>query len=334
MTGTGAPVRLAVSMGDPRGIGPEVIAKALPGQPDGIQLVIVGSAAVFRRALSSVGLSADLAFVEDGDELPDAPAVVLDLDNFDADDLEPRRPDAASGRASMESIERAVEMVRQGACDALVTGPISKEAIAAAGSPFPGHTEMLAHLGGVDTPIMLMACPGLRVALVTTHMALSDVPGRVTTEKIVRTGEILHNALRRYFDAPEPRVAICALNPHCGDGGLFGDEEARVIAPAMETLAQRGMPLEGPHPADTLFGQAMGRYDAVIAMYHDQGLIPVKMAGVHRVVNVTLGLPFIRTSVGHGTAFDLAGTGEASEESFEEAVMVASAMARSAHNDR
>jgi 4-hydroxythreonine-4-phosphate dehydrogenase len=190
---------------------------------------------------------------------------------------------------------------------------------------------MLAELGGGGTPIMLMACPGLRVALVTTHMALSDVPERVTSQKILQTGLILHEALRQYFATPEPRIAICGLNPHCGDGGRFGDEEARIIARALSELARRGAVLDGPHPADTVFSRATGgQYDAVIAMYHDQGLIPVKMAGLDRVVNVTLGLPFIRTSVGHGTAFDIAGRGIASEGSFLEAVRVAGSMVRSA----
>jgi 4-hydroxythreonine-4-phosphate dehydrogenase len=331
LTGTDQQVTLAVSMGDPRGIGPEVIAKALREPQDGVRLVVVGPEAVLHRTMADLGISAEVPRVGSPQEAPERPAVALDLGNFDPAYLEPRRPDACSGRAALQAIERAVELVQAGSCDALVTGPISKEAIAAAGSEFPGHTEMLAHLGGVQKPIMLMACPGLRVALVTTHMALSRVAGEVTAEKIVATGRILYQALRTYFGLPQPRVAICGLNPHCGDGGRFGNEEVRVIAPALRELARRGTPLDGPYPADTVFAKALaGGFDAVIAHYHDQGLVAVKMAGLDRVVNVTLGLPFIRTSVGHGTAFDIAGTGRASEGSFQEAVAVAAGMVRSA----
>ncbi len=300
-------------MGDPRGIGPEVIARALRRLPTGVRVTVVGSAAVLRHA---------------GAEL-DAPGVaVLDLDNFPVDALEPHLPDAIAGRASLDYIERAVRLVRGGQADALVTGPINKESIAAAGSPHPGHTEMLAELSGGGTPVMLMACPTLRVAMVTTHVALRDVPQMITTEKIVDVARILHDALRRFFGVADPRIAVCGLNPHAGDGGRFGDEEARIIAPAIRQLADMGV--TGPHPADSVFAHAVaGGYDAVIAQYHDQGLIPVKLAGLDEVINITLGLPIIRTSVGHGTAFDIAGTGQASEFSLLHAIDAAADMVRS-----
>jgi len=300
-------------MGDPRGIGPEVVARALRRLPTDVRVTVVGAADVLRHA---------------GAEL-DAPGVtVLDLDNFPVAELDPREPDAATGRASLDYIERAVQLVQHGQADALVTGPINKESIAAAGSPHPGHTEMLAALCGGATPVMLMACPTLSVALVTTHAALRDVPQMISIEKIVEVARILHNALRRSFGMTAPRIAVCGLNPHAGDGGRFGDEEARIIAPAIAQLADLG--ITGPHPADSVFAHAVaGGYDAVIAQYHDQGLIPVKLAGLDQVINITLGLPIIRTSVGHGTAFDIAGTGQASEASLLHAIDAAAEMVRS-----
>lgn len=323
-------VRVAVTMGDPRGVGPEVVVKALRrGVQPGVQLLIVGSMAVLRRDMESFDVAAPPT-VDSPDAMGDEPAAVLDLDNFPVDALEPREPSAASGCASLECIEEAVRLALAGDVDAVVTAPISKEAIAAAGSPFAGHTEMLGQLSG-GTPVMLMVSRRLRVALVTTHVALRDVPRLVTADKIVSTAAILQDALRRYFGVTAPRIALCGLNPHCSDGGRFGDEEARIVSPAVEIAASRGILLHGPRPADTAFAQASGgAYDAVIALYHDQGLIPVKLDGLARVVNVTLGLPFVRTSVGHGTACDIAGTGCADENSLVEAIGLAACMARAA----
>ncbi len=328
---------LAVTMGDPRGIGPDVIVEALlhvdfAGCP---RLVIVGSRSVLEAAAASLDLplATDTAY-----------ATLLDLDNFPADAVEPRRPDAASGRASLDYIERAVRMVLDGQADAVVTGPINKEAIAAAGSPYPGHTEMLAGLcGGGRSVMMLVSAPApgtrrghLRVAQVTTHLALRDVPGAVTAGGIVETARIVDDSLRRFFAIESPRIAVCGLNPHCSDGGRFGDEEERVVVPAVTEAQSAGIDLRGPKPADTVFVQALrGGYDAVLALYHDQGMIPAKMAGLDRVVNVTLGLPIIRTSVGHGTAYDIAGTGRADEGSLVEAIKLAARMAaQSARGDR
>lgn len=323
------PVTLAISIGDPRGIGPEVILKAAAGRAlPGARLVIVGGAAVLRATAANLQLPCP-ASVDDPVDMPDETAVVLDTGTFPATALEPRKPDSACGRASLQYVECAVNLVREGTADAIVTGPINKAAIGAAGSPYPGHTEMLAHLAGGGTPVMLMVCPGLRVALVTTHLRLLDVAGSITADSIVRIGRVLYGDLRRYFGIQDPQIAVCGVNPHCGDDARFGDEETRIIAPALRRLESEGVHLTGPLPADTVFCQAIeGRSDAVLAMYHDQGLIPVKMAGLDRVVNVTLGLPIIRTSVGHGTAYDIAGRGVASDGSFREAVRVAAEMAR------
>jgi len=314
------PVTLAITMGDPRGIGPEVVVKALAGgrMPRGVRPLVVGSGAVLERAARDVGLS-----------LP--PGAVLDLDNFPPECLEPRRPDAAAGRASLDYIERAVEMTLAGTADAVVTAPIHKQAIAAAGSPHPGHTEMLAALCGGGHPVMLMVSGRLRVAMVTTHLALRDVPRAVDEARIVETARVVFDGLRRFFGIAEPRLAICGLNPHCSDGGRFGDEEARIIAPALSALADEGMAVAGPLPADTVFCRPVARrYDAILALYHDQGMMPVKLRGLGSVVNVTLGLRIIRTSVGHGTAYDIAGTRRADESSLLAAVRLAARMARRA----
>ncbi len=312
---------LAVTMGDPRGIGPEVIVKALARAdlPD-LPLRVIGSLTVLEEAARAVRIPLAVG---------GSARQVVDLDNFPAERLEPRRPDALSGRASLDYVERAVRMALEGRAGGVVTAPISKEAIQAAGSPFPGHTEMLAALGGAGRPVMLLVGPRLRVAFVTTHLALRDVPDAVTTEGIVETAQVLDRDLRRFFGLEAARIAVCGLNPHCGDGGRFGDEEARIIEPAVARAREAAVDLRGPRPADTVFHQAVrGDYDAVLALYHDQGMGVVKLDGLKGVVNVTLGLPFVRTSVGHGTAYDIAGTGRADEGSLVAAIRLAARMLR------
>jgi len=308
-------IRLAVSMGDPAGVGPELCVKAAAGGrlPADTALTIIGA----RRLLGAIA------------------ADVLDLDNVPPDTPLPRRPTAAGGRASLDYIEAAVRSVLEGRADALVTCPISKEAIAAAGSPYPGHTEMLAELAGGGRPVMLLVNGPLRVAFATTHAPLRDVPGMLTAEGIAHTGVTLGRALREHFDIPAPRLAVCALNPHAGDGGRFGDEEARLLAPAVAAIRRAGIEASGPLPSDTLFARALkGDFDGVVALYHDQGMIPVKLAGLGGVVNVTLGLRIIRTSPGHGTAYDIAGKGIADESSLLSAIAMATAMVRSSRGLR
>lgn len=324
------PVTLAVTIGDPRGIGPEVVLEALRSSelPDGVRLLIVGSLRVLEAEAANLGLDFQLPVASDGGA-PHAAASTVDLDNFAPDDVSRRGPDARSGRASLDYVEEAVRLVRSGAADAVVTGPISKEAIGAAGCPFPGHTELLADLTGAERPVMLLVNGQLRVAMVTTHMALRDVPEAVTAGAIAATAQELDRGLRRFFGIAAPRIAVCGLNPHCGDGGRFGDEEATVVGPGVDAARASGVNAVGPKPADTAFQQAVeGRYDAVIALYHDQGMIPVKLAGLGQVVNVTLGLPVIRTSVGHGTAYDIAGKGLADERSLVAAMSLARDMVR------
>jgi 4-hydroxythreonine-4-phosphate dehydrogenase len=269
--------RLAVTVGDPRGIGPEVVEEALAHAIDA-DIRLVGNR-------------------ETGNELSEAEA----------------------GRAAGQAIEEAVGLALAGTVDAIVTGPVHKHALHTAGYHYPGVTEFLAHLAG-DVPVAMMLTTGtLRVVLVTTHLALRDVPAALTTERIVQAGRLTMDALRRWWGVAAPRLAVCALNPHAGEGGLFGDEDERVLRPAAATLGAAG-----PLPADTVFVKALrGDFDAVLAPYHDVGMTAVKVAGFGKGVNVTLGLPFIRTAPDHGTAFDIAGTGKADAGSMRAALELA-----------
>ena len=269
--------RLAVTVGDPRGIGPEVVEKAL-AQPLDAEIRFVG------KRETRNGLS-----------------------------------EAEAGRVAGEAIEEAVRLALSGQVDAIVTGPVHKHALHVAGYRYPGVTEFLAHLAG-DVPVAMMLTTGtLRVVLVTTHVALRDVPAQLTTERIVQAGRLTTDALRRWWGVAAPRLAVCALNPHAGEGGLFGDEDERVLRPAAAALGAAG-----PLPADTVFVKAMrGDFDAVLAPYHDVGMTAVKVAGFGKGVNVTLGLPFIRTAPDHGTAFDIAGTGKADAGSMRAALELA-----------
>jgi 4-hydroxythreonine-4-phosphate dehydrogenase len=225
-------------------------------------------------------------------------------------------------------IVQAARLCLDGRVDAMATAPINKEALNRAGILHPGHTELLAELTKTTEFVMMLAGDRLRVALVTIHEALADVPRLVTTDKILATIRITHHDLDRYFKK-NPRIAVLALNPHCGEGGMFGREEAEIIAPAIALARAEGLDVSGPHSADTLFHFAVqGEYDAVVCMYHDQGLIPLKLLHFDDGVNVTLGLPIIRTSVDHGTAYNLAGTGRASDASMAAAIRMAAQMAR------
>ncbi len=228
-----------------------------------------------------------------------------------------------AGRLAGQAVLAAVRLALAGEVDGIVTGPAHKHALHVAGFPFPGHTEWLAHLAGGADVAMMLAAESLRVVLVTTHVPLRDVPALVTTERVVRTGRITLDGLREWFGLEEPRLAVCALNPHAGESGLFGDEDDRVLAPAARTLGAAG-----PLPADTVFVRALrGEFDAVLAPYHDVGMTAIKVAAFGRGVNVTLGLPFIRTAPDHGTAFDIAGTGRADAGSMIAAVRLAAELA-------
>ncbi len=234
------------------------------------------------------------------------------------------QPDPANARYLLETLDRAIEGCRSGVFAGLVTGPLNKAVINEAGIPFTGHTEYLAAATRSSDVVMLLAAPGLRVALATTHVPLSRVSGLITTDRLERVLRILHAGLRNDFGIARPRISVCSLNPHAGEGGHLGREEIDTIIPTLQTLRAQGMDLNGPVPADTVFTpRHLAETDAVLAMYHDQGLPVLKHMGFGRAVNITLGLPIIRTSVDHGTAFDLAGTGKANVGSLQAALETA-----------
>ena len=240
----------------------------------------------------------------------------------------PGQISAAAGKAAYDAILSAVDDARAGRIAAIATAPINKEAFAAAGIPWRGHTELLAHLTGTTRFAMMFYADALRVVLATVHIPLADVPRALTRDRLEATIALSASELPR-FGIPAPRLAVAGLNPHAGEHGLMGSEEETVLAPAIQSCRERGIDVQGPFPADTVFVRAMrGEFDAVIACYHDQGLIPVKLAAFGRAVNVTIGLPIIRTSVDHGTAFDIAGKGVADHSSMVQAVLLAARLAR------
>ncbi len=325
-----------ITMGDPAGIGPEIIVKAvIEGHFDALlgQIVVAGDVAILQRAAEVLGAEATHHAGDNGEVILSVGSRsirVQPLSNLDPKQIPFGQISAACGRAMLDYIEWACEQCRSGYGRAMITAPIQKEAIRAAGCEFPGHTELLAERCGVDKVVMMLGGARLKVCLVTTHLALRDVPAAVTAEEVDATLRVTDAAFRQHFTSGAPRIAVLALNPHAGEGGMFGDEEQRIIAPAIDRAKAAGMNVSGPHSADTLFHfAAQGEYDAVVCMYHDQGLIPLKLLHFDDGVNVTLGLPIIRTSVDHGTAYDLAGTGRASAESLAAAVQMAIEMSGS-----
>ena len=332
---------LGVTMGDPAGVGPEIIARAAaePAVRAACRPVVIGAAATMREALALVGGAqvvhavsrvADCRWAEGTVE-------VLDLGNVDMATLPRCEVSAAAGRAAYEYIERAVALAQAGDIDAIVTAPVNKEALAAAGVQHSGHTEILAQLSNTRDFAMLLMGKELKVIHVTTHVALRRVPDLVTRERVLKTIRLAQRTLEG-LGQPHGRIAVAGLNPHAGEDGLFGDEERQHIVPAIEAARAEGLSVTGPLPADTLFSRARGgEFDIVVAMYHDQGHIPVKTLGFEydettkrwtglSGVNVTVGLPFLRVSVDHGTAFDRAWKGVANHESMVEALDVATRM--------
>jgi 4-hydroxythreonine-4-phosphate dehydrogenase len=332
-TSDGTKPLIAITMGDPAGVGPEVIVKALAG-PEIQQLcrpLVLGDPAAMERAVSVTGSGLEINQVAGEPPYSGFSADrinLLPVSGLSLSDMEFGRSSKAAGDAVYRYISAAVRLCLEGEASAMATAPISKEALNRAGHKFPGHTELLAELTDTKNFVMMLAGDRLRVALVTIHEALADVPVLLTRERVLTTIRIVHREVGRYF-RNNPRLAVLSLNPHCGEGGLFGKEENNIIQPAVEAARVEGIDAVGPLSADTLFHfAAAGEYDAVVCMYHDQGLIPLKLLHFDDGINITLGLPIIRTSVDHGTAYNLAGTGKASELSMAAAIKTAARMAK------
>ena len=320
---------IAITMGDPSGIGPEIIIKALqrPEVANACIPLVIGDRLALERALSVCNSALTIHEVpaaEDARHIQAGGIPLMALSHLSEPDMAYGAPSAAAGNAVYRYICHAAQLCREGRVSAMATAPISKEAMHRAGHDYPGHTELLAELCGTDNFVMMLAGDVLRVSLVTIHEALKDVPRLVTFEQVLKTIRITAEGVARLTGKQSPKLAVLALNPHCGEGGKFGNEETEVIAPAIKAARQEGINAEGPLSADTLFHFAQqGMYDGVVAMYHDQGLIPLKMLHFDDGVNITLGLPIIRTSVDHGTAYNLAGTGKASAKSLVAAIRMA-----------
>jgi 4-hydroxythreonine-4-phosphate dehydrogenase len=325
---------IAITMGDPSGIGPEIIIKALQS-PEIARIcapLVVGDRLALERALAVCGpalMIREVAVAEDARMVPAGTIPLLAISQLAEADMTYGAPSVAAGDAVYRYICRAAQLCLEGKVAAMATAPISKEAMHLAGHDYPGHTELLAELCGTDNFVMMLAGDILRVSLVTIHEALQDVPRLVTFEQVLKTIRITAEGVARLTGKSSPRLAVLALNPHCGEGGKFGSQEREIIEPAIQAARQEGIDAVGPLSADTLFHFAQqGLYDGVVAMYHDQGLIPLKMLHFDDAVNITLGLPIIRTSVDHGTAYNLAGTGNASEKSLLAAIRMAADLAR------
>ncbi len=326
-----API-IAITIGDPAGIGPEVTAKALMQDKvrKSCRPLIVGDVGVMQRAAELVGAPFTFHAVAEASAAlydPQAPDV-LDLGNADVATWQPGQVSASAGRAAVDYIERAVELAKSGQVDALATGPINKAALKAAGIPFIGHTELLADMLGEERVTTMLATDGLAVVHVTRHVPMAQVAGLVTLNNVLETIRLTDVGLKQMGIA-QPRIAVAALNPHGGDEGLMGREEIEAIGPAVEAARADGIDASGPIPADSVFFRAIrDEFDVVVAMYHDQGHIPIKTHGFERSITVTLGLPVVRTSVDHGTAFDIAWKGVASEDSMVEAICLAARLVR------
>jgi 4-hydroxythreonine-4-phosphate dehydrogenase len=319
---------LGITMGDPAGIGPEIIATLFAeGLPH--PCLVIGDVGRLRRAVEIVGAPLEVVGIESpGDAIGGAGLIPVLAVGALPPDLPFGQIDARAGAAAYAYITRAIDEVQAGRLSGIVTAPISKQAMHEAGIDYPGHTEILAERAGTADYAMMLANEELRVLLVSIHVSLADAIRAVTAENELRAIRLADRAGRQ-FGIARPRVAVAGLNPHAGEGGMFGQEDGAIIAPAVARARAEGIDATGPYPGDTVFMRARrGEFDVVVAQYHDQGLIPVKYLGLDHGVNITLGLPFVRTSVDHGTGFDIAGTGRASAASLRAAVMQAAAMLR------
>ena len=324
---------IGITMGDPTGIGPEIIVKALSVEEpfQACRPIVFGDREVLSRAIQIQSLSATIEVIEKIPEDGYLPGRIflLPVSRLNITSLRFGQPDRACGEAMVRYIEEAVKRVTAGALDAITTCPINKQAMNAAGYSFPGHTEFLGHLAQAPHVAMMFLGSKWKIVLVTTHLPLKDVSRWITASRILSTLRLTDEGMKKYFAISHPKMAVLGLNPHCGEGGLLGEEEKREVLPAIAEARSLGMDVEGPFPADSFFSLS-GRtvFDAVISMYHDQGLIPIKMLDFKEAVNFTLGLPFIRTSVDHGTAYDLAGKGLADPTNLVKAVLTAANLSK------
>ncbi len=327
---------LAITTGDPAGIGPEVTLKALAGGDvySWCRPLVLGDTRILRRAMEVTGLDQlGLRTTETVNEAAFEPGTVdvLDLRNADPQECPWGQVTPAAGRAAVEYVLRGVDLALAGAVEGIVTAPLNKEAMQRAGFGWAGHTELLAERTGSERVTMMLVNRELRVLHVSTHVSLREAISRVTTARVLEVIRLAEQGIRDLGIA-RPRIAVAGLNPHAGEHGLFGQEEIEIIGPAVEQACAAGFDVSGPIPPDTIFWRARrGEFDGVIAMYHDQGHIPMKLLGFDEGVNVSIGLPIIRTSVDHGTAFDIAGQGIAGHESMVEALRVAAQMVRARH---
>jgi 4-phospho-D-threonate 3-dehydrogenase / 4-phospho-D-erythronate 3-dehydrogenase len=323
---------LAITMGDPVGVGPEIVALALadPAVYQTCRPLVLGDLPAMERARRELTPALTLHAIAQPSQGRYQPGAIdlMALSQLSPQDLNHAHPTAAGGEAMVSYILTAIDLALEGEVAGMVTGPISKVALNLAGYRYPGHTELLAARTGAQEVAMMLAGGNFRVVLATIHCAIADVPDRLNFEGLLRLFALICRALQQDFGIAVPRLGVAALNPHASEGGLFGDEETEIIIPAVLEARGAGLPVSGPFPADTLFWRhAQGEFDAICAMYHDQGLIPLKLLHFMDAVNVTLGLPIIRTSVDHGTAYDLAGTGDAHPGSLKAAMVMAAEMA-------
>ncbi len=312
---------IAVTMGDPAGIGPEIVVKTFADPRLTEPILVVGDAGLLRRTAANLSLPLDIQPIADPEAARPGPGVVPVISLTDLPvDLPLGQVSAVAGRAAHDYVERAIHLALARRVRAIATAPLNKDAFKAAGIPYPGHTEMLADLSGTTDFAMMLANDELRTILVTIHVSLREAIELITFERVLKTIRLAGRATAG-LGVPRPRIAVAGLNPHAGENGLFGDEEIEIILPAIQQAQREGLDASGPYPPDTIFMRARrGEFDIVVALYHDQGLIPVKYLGVENGVNVTVGLPFVRTSVDHGTAFDIAGRGVADHASLLKAI--------------
>ena len=327
---------VGITMGDPAGIGPEVSIKSLMRSEiyTLCKPVLIGDLNLLKETADHLGLKVEFKVLSSPRDAQGRFGVieVIDLKNVNLDDLRIGEVSAEAGRASLEYIERAVEYALKGELDAIVTAPINKEAIRMAGCKYIGHTELIGALAGVKEPLTMFWVQGVRIFFLTRHLPLIEAIRAVKKSRIVEIVLRMEHEMRR-MGIERPRIAVAALNPHASDGGLIGDEEEKEIKPAVDELREVGIDVYGPIPADSVFHQALeGKYDAVLSLYHDQGHIAAKTRDFYGTVSVTLGLPFVRTSVDHGTAFDIAGRGVANPRSMEEAIKLAAKLTLKVRN--